>query len=90
MRTGAVQPRFARDAPNCYGRVAGTVPGPVDENTHDAGMRTAERYGLSIYDAMIVASALGAGFRVLLTEDMQDGLTIERRLLIRNPFGYAG
>ena len=59
---------------------------PIDEATHDAGMRVAERYGFSIHDAIIVASALGAGCKMLLTEDMQDGLKIERQLRISNPF----
>ena len=59
---------------------------PVDEPTHDAGMRLAERYGLSIYDAMIVAAALSAGCKTLVSEDMQDGQVFDRRLTIRNPF----
>ena len=59
---------------------------PVDEATHDAAMQVAERYGFSIYDALIVASALGAGCRILLTEDLQHGSTVDRRLRIVNPF----
>jgi len=46
----------------------------------------AERYGLSIYDAMIAASALGADCDRLWSEDMQDGMAIESRLRIVNPF----
>lgn len=38
------------------------------------------------YDAMIVASALLAECDTLYSEDMQDGLLIEERLRIRNPF----
>ena len=59
---------------------------PLDEPTHDSGLQLAERYGLSIYDAMIVASALLAGCKTLVSEDMQDGQVIDRRLTIRNPF----
>ena len=59
---------------------------PLDESTHDSGLQLAERYGLSIYDAMIVASALLSGCKTLLTEDLQDGQVIDRRLTIRNPF----
>lgn len=59
---------------------------PVSEETHDKGLELAERYGLSIYDAMIVASALLAGCKALLSEDMQDGQIIEGSLEIRNPF----
>ena len=59
---------------------------PVSEETHDKGLELAERYALSIYDAMIVASALLAGCKLLLSEDMQDGQLIEGSLEIRNPF----
>lgn len=47
----------------------------------------AERYQLSFYDALIVAAALAAGCDTLFSEDMHDGLVIEGRLTIRNPFG---
>lgn len=59
---------------------------PVSEDTHDLGLKVAERYGLSVYDSMIVASALLAGCKSLLTEDMQDGRTFDGRLKVRNPF----
>jgi len=54
--------------------------------THDRGRRVAERYRLSVYDAMIVAAALLAGCETLHSEDMQDGLLIDNQLRIRNPF----
>jgi predicted nucleic acid-binding protein len=54
--------------------------------THDRGRLVAERYGLSIYDAMIAASALVAGCDTLYSEDMQDGLLIDRQLRVCNPF----
>lgn len=57
----------------------------LQEETHDLGMRIADRYGLSIHDAMIAASARLAGCRVILSEDMQDGMTIEG-VRIRDPF----
>ena len=59
---------------------------PISEQSHDLGLQLAERYGLSVYDAMIVASALLAGCKTLLSEDMQDGQVIDGRLEIRNPF----
>ena len=46
----------------------------------------AERYQFSIYDACIVAAALEAKCDMLYSEDMQDGMVIEGRLTIRNPF----
>ena len=59
---------------------------PVTVDTHEAGLEIAERYGLSIYDAMIVAAALHAGCDTLWSEDMQDGMQVEGRLRIVNPF----
>lgn len=58
----------------------------LTEAVHDVGRALAERYQLSVYDAMIVASALVNGCDRLLSEDMQDGLLIEGRLKIENPF----
>jgi predicted nucleic acid-binding protein len=59
---------------------------PLTEETHDTGLQLAERYGLSVYDAMVAASALLAGCKVILSEDMQSGQVLESRLEIRNPF----
>lgn len=62
-----------------------TVTGLTVE-THTLGRALAERYRLSVYDAMIVAAALLAGASVLWSEDMQDGLMVEGMLTLRNPF----
>jgi predicted nucleic acid-binding protein len=51
--------------------------------------RLAERYALSLYDAMIAAAALHANCGTLWSEDMQHGLVIERRLRVANPFRRA-
>jgi predicted nucleic acid-binding protein len=59
---------------------------PVTVATHETGLEIAERYGLSIYDAMTVAAALHAGCDTLWSEDMQDGMLLEGRLRIVNPF----
>jgi predicted nucleic acid-binding protein len=53
---------------------------------HTQGLSLAERYGLSVYDAMIVASALNSDCDRLWSEDMQHGLVIEGQLRIENPF----
>lgn len=58
--------------------------------THDKGMELAERYGLSIYDALIAASALLAGCRELVTEDLQTGQILDGHLTVRNPFASLG
>lgn len=59
---------------------------PISEETHDEALRLAERYGLSIYDSLIVAAALIAECKTVVTEDMQDGQVLDRRVKIRNPF----
>jgi predicted nucleic acid-binding protein len=59
---------------------------PVTVNTHEIGLGLAERYDLSIYDAMIAAAALHAECDTLWSEDMPHGLAIEDRLRIVNPF----
>jgi predicted nucleic acid-binding protein len=58
----------------------------VAVETHDTGLALAERYNLSIYDAMIVASALDADCDTLWSEDMQHGMMLDDRLRIVNPF----
>jgi predicted nucleic acid-binding protein len=45
-----------------------------------------ERYGYSIFDSMIIASALDAGCAILYTEDMHHEQQIENKLTIINPF----
>ena len=62
---------------------------PVDIDTHADALRIAERYGYAIFDALIVASALCANCGVLWSEDMQDGIVIDGRLRIANPFRAA-
>jgi predicted nucleic acid-binding protein len=59
---------------------------PLTEETHDLGLQVAERHGLALCDAMIVASALLAGCRTVVSEDMQDRQILEGRLEVRNPF----
>jgi predicted nucleic acid-binding protein len=52
---------------------------PLTIETHHKGRWLAERYQLSTYDAMIVASALQTDCRLLYSEDMHNGMA-----------GYAG
>lgn len=56
---------------------------------HSSGLALAERHRLSIYDAMIVASALDAGSKTLWSEDMHHGLVVGGGLTILNPFQAA-
>jgi predicted nucleic acid-binding protein len=53
--------------------------------THERAVHIAERYGYSIFDALIIATALYAGASTLYTEDMREGQAIDG-LTIRNPF----
>jgi predicted nucleic acid-binding protein len=62
---------------------------PITVETHDTGLALAERYNLSIYDAMIAASALEADCDTLWSEDMQHGMTLDSRLRIVDPFRAA-
>jgi predicted nucleic acid-binding protein len=58
----------------------------VAVETHETGLALAERYNLSIYDAMIAASALDADCDTLWSEDMQHGIVLDGRLRVVNPF----
>ena len=59
---------------------------PITIEIHDVGVSLAERYQLSVYDSMIVSAALSAECDTLLSEDLQDGLLINGRLRVLNPF----
>jgi predicted nucleic acid-binding protein len=59
---------------------------PITVETHETGLALAERYEFSTYDSMIAAAALLADCDTLWSEDMQDGMVIDDRLRIANPF----
>jgi predicted nucleic acid-binding protein len=59
---------------------------PLDVALHDDALRIAERYRYAMYDALVIAAALRAGSDTLWSEDMQDGIVIDGRLRIANPF----
>jgi predicted nucleic acid-binding protein len=58
---------------------------PLTVEIHETGLALAERYALSIYDAMIAASALHAGCDTLWSEDMQNGMVVKEGRIV-NPF----
>jgi len=62
---------------------------PINIDTHTDALRIAERYGYGIFDALMIASALSGNCGVLWSEDMQDGIIVDRRLRIANPFRAA-
>ncbi len=62
---------------------------PMDAETQADGLAVAERYGLAFYDALMIAAALRAECSVFWSEDMQDGLVVDGRLRITNPFAMG-
>jgi len=70
-------------------RVLCPSPVPLTIETHDAGRRIAAKYGYSLFDGLIAASALESGCGTLYSEDLQDGQIIEGRVTVRNPFRSA-
>jgi predicted nucleic acid-binding protein len=63
---------------------------PIDLDMHAAALRLAERYGFAMFDALMVGAALQAGSGTLWSEDIQDGMLIDGKLRIANPFRVAG
>jgi predicted nucleic acid-binding protein len=61
----------------------------IDRSTLIMASELREQYALSFWDSVIAGSALRAGCQTLDTEDMQDGLQIEGKLTVVNPFGQA-
>jgi predicted nucleic acid-binding protein len=60
-------------------------PLTVDGDLLEAAWSIEDRFGLSFWDALIVASARTAGCRSLLTEDLQEGLELDG-LRVVDPF----
>lgn len=58
----------------------------LDPDTHGLALDIVERYRLSFYDSLMLAAACRAGCDILLTEDMQHGLTIDHGPQVVNPF----
>ncbi len=63
---------------------------PITVNEHEAAIQLAQRHDFSIFDALMVACALQAECRVFWSEDLQDGMIVEGRLHVRNPFRNNG
>lgn len=58
---------------------------PLTLTMHEQALTLAERYQLSIYDALVCAAALEGEAHTLLTEDMHNGLVLGN-LKLENPF----
>jgi predicted nucleic acid-binding protein len=59
---------------------------PVSLETLQYAVKLRDRYLLSFWDSLIVASAVLGEASILYSEDMQDGLIIQNNLQIVNPF----
>lgn len=58
---------------------------PVDDSTVDTAWALQDRWQFNYWDALMVSAAQQMGCAVLLTEDLQHGLEVDR-LRIVNPF----
>lgn len=63
-------------------------PMVVDDEIMEAAWRLESRWGLSFWDAAIVATARAAGCQRLLTEDLTDGQTMAGVTVV-DPFRHA-
>jgi predicted nucleic acid-binding protein len=64
-------------------------PVPLTLETHRRAVEICSRYGFTIYDGLILASAVEAGCAMLYTEDLQHGQVVES-VRIENPFLGTG
>jgi predicted nucleic acid-binding protein len=60
-------------------------PWPVDHATVETAWAVESRFGLSYWDALMVAAAVQQGCELLLTEDLQHGQQIDGVRIV-NPF----
>ncbi len=58
----------------------------VTLNTIEESWKIRKKYHYSVYDCLVLASALEAKCTILYTEDLQHNQLIENRLRIINPF----
>jgi predicted nucleic acid-binding protein len=70
----------------CMGNLEGCIIQSVSISTLKLAQYIINRYDLQIFDSIVIASALEAGCEILYSEDMQNGLLIEGKLKIINPF----
>ncbi len=58
---------------------------PLTLESHEKAVQIAKRYQLSFYDAHICAAAILSGTKIVLSEDMQNGMKIDA-IVVKNPF----
>jgi len=57
-----------------------------DLNILESASNIRTQYNISFWDSLIVSCALSADVDILYSEDMQDGLILDKKLTIINPF----
>lgn len=62
-------------------------PIPASNELLERAFQVEDRFGLSLWDGLIVAAAQVAGCRYLLTEDLQDSQELDG-LLVVDPFRH--
>ncbi len=58
----------------------------IKADTINLSILLSKKYQLSLWDSLIVAAAIQNQCDILYSEDMQDGLVIEKTLTVINPF----
>ena len=58
---------------------------PLDFKVYQDAFRIRDKYNISFWDSLIVASALDNKCTLLYSEDMQHGLLIDNKLKVVNP-----
>ncbi|MCL2830387.1 MAG: PIN domain-containing protein [Betaproteobacteria bacterium] len=59
---------------------------PLTIETHNLGRRIAAQYRIGLYNALIVASSILSGCRILYSEDLQHGMIFDEKVELINPF----
>jgi len=59
---------------------------PVVSSTIKHAQNLVAKYDFQLFDGIVVAAALEANCDILYSEDMHDGLVVEKTLTIINPF----
>ena len=77
-------------AANLRAMFARTRLQPANAAVVESALALRARYGFSIWDCQIIATALQAGCTTLFTEDLQHGQVLEARLRVVNPFAPVG
>jgi len=81
-------PRPRADARDDITSLASWRPIPIGIETVDAAWAVEDRFGLSWWDALIVATAQAGGCDYLLSEDLQDGQRFDSVTVV-SPFTRA-